>query len=211
MMLGLKSLLDKHKLTVSGLLHIGAHYGQEYEEYIDCGVQKFVFFEPLAPAFEVLKSHVGDKPNVTLVNKAIGPANERVKMFVESANQGMSSSMLKPKFHIDRYPHIVFDDSAEVEQVRLDDWAAEHIELGDFNMINIDVQGYELPALQSAPIVLQHMDAVYAEVNKDELYEGCTLVGALDAYLAEFGLSREDTGWYGSGWGEAFYVRKRVD
>ena len=211
MMLGLNSLLDKHGLVVRGVLHIGAHYGQEYEEYIQCGVERCVFFEPLAPAFEVLRSRVGNKPNVTLVNKAIGPKNERVTMFVESANQGMSSSMLKPKFHIDRYPHIVFNDSAEVEQVRLDDWATEHIELGDFNMINIDVQGYELPALQSAPIVLQHMDAVYAEVNKDELYEGCTLVGALDDYLAEFGLSREDTGWYGSGWGEAFYVRKRID
>jgi FkbM family methyltransferase len=209
MMLGLKNLLDKHKLSVRGVLHIGAHYGQEYEEYVACGIQRFVFFEPLAPAFEVLRSRVGDKSGVTLINKAIGPTNEHVKMFVESANQGMSSSMLKPKHVLERYPHIAFNDSAEVEQVRLDDWAAEHIQLSDFNMIIIDTQGYELPALQSAPTVLRHIDAIYAEVNKDELYENCTLVGALDTYLAEFGLLREDTSWYGScGWGDAFYVRK---
>lgn len=208
MMLGLKNLLDKHGLSVRGLLHIGAHYGQEYEEYVSCGVQRFVFFEPLAPAFEVLRSRVGDKPGVTLVNKAVGPVNGRVMMHVESANQGMSSSMLKPKHVLERYPHIIFNGSAEVEQVRLDDWAAEHIQLSDFNMINIDVQGYELPALQGAPTVLGHIDAVYAEVNRDELYEGCTLVGPLDEYLAQFGLLREDTGWYEQQWGEAIYVRK---
>ena len=208
MIWSLKDLFNKHRLTVRGVLHIGAHYGQEYEEYVSCGVQRFVFFEPLIPAFDVLRAHVGDKPNVTLVNRAIGPVNERVKMFVESANRGMSSSVLKPKCHLDRYPSIVFNDSAEVEQIRLDDWVAEHVQLNEFNMINIDVQGYELPALQSAPTVLRYTDAVYAEVNKDELYEGCTLIDELDVYLAGFGLSREDTGWTGDGWGEAFYVRK---
>jgi hypothetical protein len=60
---------------------------------------------------------------------------------------------------------------------------------------------------------------VYAEVNLDELYEGCALLPDLDAFLEDRGLTRVETRLWGSqhrderdgetwfGWGDAVWVR----
>ena len=91
-------------------MHIGAHYGQEYEIYQKYQIANLVFFEPLSHNFEILKNHVGD--NAKLFQKALGNENKKVKMYVERANNGMSSSILKPKKHLEQYPQIAFDNEA---------------------------------------------------------------------------------------------------
>lgn len=44
MLLSFKELLIKYKLKVSGILHIGAHYGEEIQNYVDNGVKDIVLF-----------------------------------------------------------------------------------------------------------------------------------------------------------------------
>jgi hypothetical protein len=61
-------------------------------------------------------------PNVTLVNKALGDQIGQSFMYVETANGGQSSSILKPKLHLTQYPHITFDSTEQVEMIRLDDY-----------------------------------------------------------------------------------------
>jgi hypothetical protein len=49
---------------------------------------------------------------------------------------------------------------------------------------------------------------VYTEVNKDEVYQGCTLVDELDKLLHEF--NRLETGqWVGGMWSDALYIRRK--
>jgi len=58
-------------------------------------------------------------------------------LYVESANNGMSSSVLQPKKHLEQYPELIFDIEQIVEVVRLDDI------LGDkqnYNFLTIDVR-----------------------------------------------------------------------
>lgn len=206
----LQLVKDKYNLPIRGVIHIGAHYGQEYAQYVEWGVTRFVFFEPLPGAFAGLKALAG-KPGVTIVEKAIGPTNGPMTMYVETANSGMSSSLLAPGMGMRSfYADIVFRDldRIEVEQVRLDDWMRGNANVGDYNMINIDVQGYELQALQGAPETLAHMDAVYAEINRLEMYESGALVDKLDEYLASFGFERVETTWMHPAWGEGLYLKR---
>jgi FkbM family methyltransferase len=91
-------LVDKYNLKIKGIIHVGAHYGQEYELYQSFQIDNLVFFEPLSKNFEILKEHLGD--NALLIQKALGNENKKIKMYVESANDGMSSSILKPKKHL---------------------------------------------------------------------------------------------------------------
>ncbi|MGD1712084.1 hypothetical protein [Hydrocoleum sp. CS-953] len=58
--LDFQELVDKYQLEIQGLIHIGAHYGQEYEIYQKLNIVNLVFFEPLSENFEILKSHVGE-------------------------------------------------------------------------------------------------------------------------------------------------------
>ena len=61
------------------------------------------------------------------------------------SNNLISSSVLKPKVHLQMHPGVGFPGREEVEMDRLDNFAEE---TGKFNFINMDVQGYELEVLK---------------------------------------------------------------
>jgi len=81
--------------------------------------------------------------------------------------------------------------------------------LGAFT--NIDVQGYELEVFKGGTETLKGIDAIYTEINKAELYEGCALVEDLDAFLKLHGFSRvgEWCPYEPHNWGDALYTRMK--
>ena len=47
-------------MNIKGIIHIGAHYGEEISDYIDEGIQDIILFEPLSDNFEVLAEKAQD-------------------------------------------------------------------------------------------------------------------------------------------------------
>lgn len=204
--MSLKQLVDEFGMDIKGVYHIGAHFGEELESYEQCGVKNMVFFEPLRPAFDVLARNVGNKG--LTYNIALGNQKGRVLMHVESANNGQSSSILEPSIHLFQYPHIIFEGQVQVDIDTLDNVVREdNLTVSGYNMINIDVQGYELEVFKGAVETLPHIDYIITEVNNDEVYADCVLVGELDEFLGGFGFKRVKTTWDGGTWGDALYVK----
>lgn len=204
MLLNFNQLCDKYQLKIEGVLHIGAHYGQENEIYKNKGIQNLIYFEPLEKNFEVLIKNVG---NDSLCYKlALGNDNKKVKMYVESNNSGGSSSVLQPKHHLIQYPHIVFDKQEEVDMRRLDEIEFDR---SKYNMINIDVQGYELEVLKGSKETLNHIDYIIAEINKVHLYENGALVDELEKFLSDYGFELVESSWDGGTWGDGFFIKKQ--
>jgi len=204
MLLDLKQLKEKYNLNIKGILHIGAHFGQEYTLYNEMGVKDIIFFEPLPHVFEQLKNNVGDK--AILINTALGNMIGDVEMNVETANQGMSSSVLEPALHLRQYPHITFNSKVTVPISKLD--YVMETQLGDYNFICIDVQGYELEVFKGSTDYLNKVDYIVTEVNRDEVYNGCVRVETLDTFLGNYGFTRVETDWVGGIWGDALYIKK---
>lgn len=197
--------LKKEILTnITGVIHVGGHHGQEYVEYKKLDLP-ILFFEPLPSNYNVLKSKIKDDPNTISFQCALGNENKKVLMNVETANQGQSSSILKPKKHLDQYPHIQFNSTEEVDMFRLDDL---DLDLTKYNFMNIDVQGYELEVFKGAFETLKNIDYIISEVNQDEVYESCPHVSELDQYLGQFGFKRIKTDWAGGIWGDALYIKE---
>jgi len=197
MILDLKRIQTQYNLNIKGIIHIGAHYGQEYEFYKKLGVKDLLFFEPIPECYEITKKNVKG----IVINKALGNFNGKAKMYIAS-NKGVSSSLLKPYLHKVQYPKITFDKTIEVDVARLDD-ILEDAER--YNFISIDVQGYELEVFKGSIKTLKNIDYIMAEVNRGELYENCVQVDELDKYLKDF--MRFETNWIGKTWGDAFYIR----
>lgn len=195
-----EEVLEKYKLNIDGLIHVGAHHGQEYQEYKQHGIDKLIFFEPQPQAFKVLEESVGDE--VILHNKALGNKAGQLKMYVEEANIGMSSSLLKPKEVLNEYPEIIFTKEIMVDVVRLDDLELPY----DVNTLVIDTQGYELNVLKGAQKTLDSIQYIISEVNRSELYEGGVLIETLDGFLEAHGFKRAFTEWSAS-WGDSLYIR----
>lgn len=194
MILDLEKLIEKYDMKITGILHIGAHTGGEWDIYKKLGIDA-LFFEPLPESFAELKEKVGNRAK----NIALGNFNGFTTMYV--ASNGMSSSLLEPKIHKQQYPQITFDRQIAVQVARLDD-----MRIHGYNMINMDVQGYELEVLAGGVRTLNEIDYIITEVNSDELYRGCARVEQVDRFLVEF--ERVKTDWAGFNWGDALYLRK---
>jgi len=203
MLLSFTGLRKKYNMDVKGIIHIGGHYGEEIDEYVRNGIQEIVIFEPLSDSFDILCENIQDlNANIIAHQVALGPEETTATMYV-SDNEKQSSSLLKPKVHITHHPHVKFPETEEVEVKVLDDF-----DYTKYNFINMDVQGYELEVLKGATETLKHVDYVYCEVNRDEVYEGNAYVEELDEFLSAYGMERVETSWEGQIWGDALYIKK---
>jgi hypothetical protein len=99
----------------------------------------------------------------------------------------------------------------EVEGITLDA-LLEQLKLDPrlFNFMTLDIQGAELLALKGAVKTLPHVDFLVAEVNFENLYEGCGQVDELDDFLAGFGFRRILTTSPHQTWGDATYSKLPV-
>ena len=203
MILEFKDLVKKYNMNVSGVIHIGAHYGEEVSNYVNLGIDDIVLFEPLKENFEVLKNNVSElNANITGYCVALGNKNQNVNMFL-SSNNLESSSVLKPKIHLNLHPEVVFSGEESVEMKRLDDFSFEN-----YNFINLDVQGYEMEVLKGAEKTLENIDYLYCEVNRNEVYEGNAYIEEIDNYLSNYNMKRVETSWWYDGpWGDALYIK----
>ncbi len=226
MVIKLSDLIKLYKLNIKGVLHIGAHYGEEYDTYKENGINKMMFFEPLPDNYQHLLDtirkdfpsiegypqdlEVADKQRklqVKALNIALGNSSGVLPMYVETANQSQSSSLLKPKKHLEQYPHITFNQRIDVNLDKLDNLQVDRV----YNMINIDVQGFELEVFKGGKATLaKQIDYIYAEVNRAELYENCPMIEELDTFLGELGFIRVITDWLGETWGDALYIKRHL-
>ena len=203
MLINFSNLHKKYNMNITGIIHIGAHYGEELDEYRMNNISDVVLFEPLSSNFRILEQRA-TRFNMNIIGHqvALGNANGEVEMFL-SSNQQESSSILKPKKHLEQYPHITFNEVESVSLCKLDDYGYQN-----YNFINMDVQGYELEVLKGSTETLKYIDYVYCEVNRDEVYEGNAFVEQLDEFLKPYNLNRVETEWSGDTWGDALYIKE---
>jgi FkbM family methyltransferase len=206
MIMPLSEIISKFNLQIKGVLHIGAHVGQEYPDYIAAGIKDMIFFEPVKSTFAKLLDVIGDYKNAKAYNYALGNENGHREMFIETVNQGMSSSLLEPGTHLKTYPKIVFPTKEMVEIRQLD---TIYFPRHKYNMICMDVQGFELEVLKGAISTLEHIDIIYTEINTEDVYKECAKVDQLDSFLAEFRFKRVLTKMACSSWGDALYIKTK--
>lgn len=201
-MFNLFELFAKYNVTATGLIHVGAWWGNEHSTYKNLNIGKLVYFEPLRENFLKLKSTIGH--DARLYNYALGNEEKDVDMFVDTGNDGQSSSVLEPAFHTTLYPNIVFKKKQRVKMKRLDSYEFSKV----YNFMCIDVQGYELEVLRGAENTLNNINYIICEINKEELYKDCARVDEIDIFLKKYNFSRTETLWNESQtWGDAFYIK----
>jgi len=202
-------ILQKCSMNVSGIIHAGAHCGQELPAYIASGCRELLLFEPLRGPSEILVGWagqlVGMTPglNISIEKKALGSSNGTGSMAV-SSNEGQSSSLLKAKEHLDMCPSVVFGEPEEVTITTLDDY-----DTSKYNTLVLDCQGYEAEIIKGATKSLDNIDYVFTELNIQELYEGCPLIEDMDALLASHDLIRVSYIQEGLGFGTGIYIKRK--
>jgi FkbM family methyltransferase len=208
MMIDLHNVIEKYNMNITGIIHVGGHIGQEYDEYVKINtIKHIVFFEPDPDNFPKLKAKVDHDKRCICVNRALGPFSGEATLHRENNNTGQSNSILEPHIHTQIYPGIVFNDKQKVKLEPLDRYKTSP----KFNFINMDVQGAELNVLLGASETLEHIDYIITEVNRAELYKNCALVEDLDYYLGKYNFKRVEEAWDRDNpvWGDALYIKQK--
>lgn len=196
-------LVDKYKLNVHGILHIGAHECEEDKDYKIKGVHNIIWIEAIKEKAD--KSRRGKR----IVWNAVVSDVDNQEVEFKITNNFQSSSILPMKTHLKEHPHVKVVLIRKLLTKRIDTLYKENGTDPKFaNFINIDLQGTELPALKGMGDLLDNFDYIYAEVNEKELYEGCALLPEFEAFLDEKGFKRVEMKMLKHGWGDAFYMRK---
>jgi FkbM family methyltransferase len=190
-------------VSPNGVLHIGAHLGEEAQEYENFNWIPIIWVEAQPLLVKKLESKF-QHPNHRVINAAIWN-EDNVSLKLHVASNSMSSSLLEFGSHASSYPEIKFVNEIEVLTKRIDTL----LDATDMpNFLNIDIQGAELAAIQSLGDLITKVDYIFVEVNKREVYKECTRVGDLDSFLEDKGFNRVTTRWYvKQGWGDALYIR----
>jgi FkbM family methyltransferase len=206
MLLNFSELVKKFNIQATSVIQCGAHFGQEYSEYVNNGINKIVFIEPCEKAFMKLVELYGSNPKVQLINRACGDTEGNMTMFTgdNTVNHGMSNSLLKPAKHLIIHPEVAFDGEETVYVDLLDNFG-----LIGYDMLVMDVQGYEGYVLRGGMETLKSVNYVYSEINFDEVYENNTRAEELDSLLSDF--ERVETGTkVGGMWSDCLYIRKSI-
>ncbi len=200
-------------MNITGVIHVGAHIGQEYEIYRNIStVKNIVFFEPNKKAFDILKEKTKDDPDVFCINKALGPYSCEAFLNLSTGNEGNSNSLLEPDLHKTQYKEVIFEGKEKVKVEPLDKFEPGK----QLNFLNIDVQGAELTVLLGATHALSNnVRYVLTEFNTDNLYKNCAKIEDLDYFLGKYGFKRVETEYAHSdrpdlnisNWGDALYIK----
>ena len=157
MLLNFNDLYTKYDMDVTGVLHVGAHHGQEVTEYVNKGIKNMVFFEPLPETVAILEEKLApyaEENNIVVFPYAAGNEEKTIEMYV--SDHSMCSSLLAPKVVLTQYPGIKFPSKTNVEMIKIDDAEIDF----EYNLMNIDVQGYELSVLKGALNILKFIEYI---------------------------------------------------
>jgi len=205
MLISLKDLVNKYEFKPKGILHIGAHLGEESKDYNDLGIDNVVWIEGNEKLITNLKSNVGSN---TVLNYLVSDKDDEEYDF-NLSNNGQSSSILEMDKHLKHHPQVKYVDTIKVKSKRVDTIFEENnLNESDYDFINLDIQGAELMALKGMSDMLKSFKYIYTEVNTGEVYKGCAKMNEIDEFLSGYGFERVETKITNFEWGDAFYIKK---
>ena len=194
----------------TGVIHVGAHEGQEGVQYAQNGVEKVVWVEANPDWVKILKEKTATL-NVKEQHYFCNLISDKddIETDFNISNNQQSSSMLELGTHKIMYPHIKYIDKKKMKTKRMDTLLKENsIDIKNYQFLNVDVQGAELKVLKGFGALLGHFNALYLEVNKEEVYQGCALIGEINEYVEQFGFKHTRERMERGKWGDALYLKQ---
>jgi FkbM family methyltransferase len=204
MLIPINELVSDWNVNPESVLHVGAHEAEESAEYERHNWTPVIWIEAQPKLVQQLRETL-DPVKHTVMEAAVFNVDDLELEFKISSNS-QSSSLLNFGTHSRDYPEITVVENLKVRTSRLE----TILESGNIpEFLNLDIQGVELPALESLGDLIKSVRFIYTEVNRIEVYEGCSLIGEIDEFLNTHGFKKLTSRWhYLEGWGDALYGRK---
>lgn len=173
------------EMRIATVIDVGSNTGQFISAIRHLFPDARIFgFEPVPATFAKLEQSYGLKPNIELFNVAAGAASGNAVMQVSAFSE--SSSLLPmAATHVQEFPWTGVEEQVDVPIRPLDEVLANDLQ-GPV-LLKIDVQGFELAALEGAKRTLPLTDIILIELSLVPLYEGEPSFADIHQFLVQHG------------------------
>lgn len=181
-------LLPGHVLdNLVTLVDVGANVGQWTAGVLEVARPRHVrVFEPSPDVFPIVSRRFAARPEVKVVQAAVGDRNGTVSFYV--TDHSHNASVLRPREDsddlLDSGAHVRAE--VDVKMVSLDTALAD---LATIDILKVDVQGFERSVLAGASATLRRTAWVLLEANFVSLYEDDLLLPELHALMLRAGFT----------------------
>jgi len=207
------ALVAHFKMQIDGLLHVGAHHGQEAAHYHKLGISNVWWVEGNPDHMVSLRDQLNGFPNQRAINALITDVDGKETTFnitknVDPSMNGVSSSVFELGDHLRHDPETYISERKMLTSMTIDSLViANEVEA---NCLVLDVQGAELLALRGAKTLLPKLNYILTEVSIGATYLGGALIFELDEFLSDFTRVHTDLWMHSGRHGDALYIRTSV-
>jgi len=202
-----------------GIIHVGAHLGEEVDNYFKLGFENIVLIEANPSLCEKMNFKYRFNKNVFIYNYAVCDSVGELDFYIHQSNSGIeSSSILK----MDRFDKIVTSlktsKTIKVPSSTLDAIIIENnLEICDYNILVTDIQGADYLALKGFKNKITNFDAVVVEIQCINLYENFVSEQMMDDLMFKYGFYKDfviyhelyENNKYFPAWGEVVYINNK--
>ena len=206
-----------NNITLDGVIHVGAHRGEEVDQYENLGAKNIIWVEPDPEVYKEMEvflnraqagvqSHAYDYAVSNVDHEEVdfhryhGPdAGYMI------GNKGCGS-LLQAKGRFENW----YKDTIKVETITIDTLMDENEHsLTDYQLLNLDMQGAEMLALEGASKVIDSVSYITTEATwQNPDYVGNVMFDELKEYLEGKGFVETETVNHGPDWGDVLFVKE---
>jgi FkbM family methyltransferase len=201
----IKNILNRYNIEIKGVLHIGAHECEErgfYNNILEINDENIIWIDGNNKKVEEMR-----QKGIKNIYNAVLDETEREIVFNITDNT-QASSILTLNHTDGFYRNINITETIYCKTQKLSSFMTNiNKNISDYNFWNLDIQGSELHVLRGSKELLEKCDAIYTEVNSEQVYNNCGLINDIDVLLGSYGFKRVETYWTEVKWGDALYLK----
>jgi FkbM family methyltransferase len=164
----------------TGILHIGAHFGQEAQFYSN-QKKDVIWIEALPQVYERLLENIKPYDNQIAICAMLG-ANKKESQEINLSNNDFSASSIFKIHPESGFANVEFSKSIDLPMNTLDNLAKDY-DFSKYNLWILDVQGAELLVLKGAQDNLKFCKFLIVEASTRDVYIGGVEYSELKNYL----------------------------
>lgn len=177
---------------VTGVIHVGAHYGEERDYYRDLGI-KVVWVEALRENYEKLNVNLDRYAHQKAYRRLLTDKLGEEYKFMVTSNEAASSSIYEFKRHSEIWPKVKQVSETTMMSTTLYDFCREvDLPLKDYNGLVLDTQGSELLVLIGAAPIITNFDYIKVEAADFESYKGGCQLKDIETFMENNGFKEVD-------------------
>jgi len=205
-----KNIIKQYLSDDAIILDAGAYNGNDTVDFAMTFQKGLIYaIEPVQSIYNELIISTNRYNNIKCFNLALDDSIGEKEIYISSGYSVQSSSLLKPKEHLIKFPDCQFNSCETVKTTTINQFVKDN-NIDRIDCMWLDLQGNEYKVLSHANEILHTTKVIFAEYSLIEFYEGLTLYDEFKLFMKQLGFTEKinESVFNYLGCGNSLFVRE---